>query len=154
AVAMFQWTGPTLQARVIDWRIVSDEASPLALSQAIAGVERRLFRGRTSISGAIDYAVRLFPESGVTGDRRVIGVPGDGANNSGRPAPLARDAGVAAGIVINGLPILALDPDLAAFYRDNVIGGPGAFVRAVDSFENFGEAIRDKLIAEIAGEPL
>jgi hypothetical protein len=153
AVAMFQWTGATLQARVIDWRIVSDEASALALSQAIAAAPRRLFRGGTSISGAIDYAVRLFPESGVTGDRRVIDVSGDGANNSGRPAPLARDAAVAAGIVINGLPILALDPDLAAFYRDNVIGGPGAFVRAVDSFENFGEAIRDKLIAEIAAAP-
>jgi hypothetical protein len=57
------------------------------------------------------------------------------------------------GIVINGLPILALEPDLDAYYRDNVIGGPGAFVVAVDSFEHFGDAILDKLINEIAATP-
>jgi hypothetical protein len=154
AVTMFQWTGPALQTRVIDWTIVKDEASALALSRAIAAVPRQLFRGGTSISGAIDYAVRLFPEGGVDSIRRIIDVSGDGANNSGRPAGAARDAAVAAGIVINGLPILALEPDLDVFYRNNVIGGPGAFVLPVDSFEHFGEAIREKLIAEIASVQL
>jgi hypothetical protein len=99
----------------------------------------------------LDYALRLFPESLFAGERRVIDVSGDGANNNGRPAGAARDAAVAAGIVINGLPILALEPDLDLYYRNNVVGGAGAFVVAVDSFEHFGDAILNKLITEIAG---
>jgi hypothetical protein len=80
----------------------------------------------------------------------VIDVSGDGSNNRGRPVTLARDEAVAAGIGINGLPILALEPDLDRYYRDSVIGGPGAFVVAAKDYETFGEAILKKLITEIA----
>jgi Protein of unknown function (DUF1194) len=153
AVTMFQWTGPSLQARILDWMVIEDAASAAAVVAAIAATPRQLFRGGTSISGALDYAARLFPDSGLGGERRVIDVSGDGANNIGRPAADARDAAVAGGIVINGLPILALEPDLERYYRDNVIGGPGAFVVAVDSFEHFGAAILNKLISEIAAMP-
>jgi hypothetical protein len=153
AVTMFQWTGPSLQARILDWMVIEDAASAAAVAAAIATTPRQLFRGGTSISGAIDYAARLFPDSGLAGERHVIDVSGDGANNIGRPAADARDAAVAAGIVINGLPILALEPDLERYYRDNVIGGPGAFVVAVDSFDHFGAAILNKLISEIAAAP-
>jgi Protein of unknown function (DUF1194) len=153
AVTMFQWTGPALQARIFDWTVIADEASADGVAGAIATTPRKLFGGGTSISGAIDYALRLFPESPFAGERRVIDVSGDGANNIGRPAGAARDAAVAAGIVVNGLPILALEPNLDGYYRDNVIGGPGAFVVAVDSFENFGDAILNKLITEIAAAP-
>ena len=82
--------------------------------------------------------------------RRVIDISGDGSNNRGRPANLARDDAVAAGIGINGLPILALEPDLDRYYYDNVIGGPGAFVIAARSYETFADAILKKLITEIA----
>jgi hypothetical protein len=153
AVTMFQWTGPSLQARIIDWTLIEDEASADAVAAAIAGTPRKLFGGGTSISGAIDYASRLVAASDFAGERRVIDVSGDGANNVGRPASVARDAAVADGIVINGLPILALEPDLDAYYRDNVIGGPGAFVVAIDTFEQFGDAILNKLISEIAAAP-
>ena len=153
AVAVVQWTGPMMQARIIDWTVVEDAAGAEALSRAIAGAPRQLFGGGTSISGAIDYAARMFAEGNVAGERRVIDVSGDGANNSGRPAASARDAAVRAGIVINGLPILSIEPDLDAFYRDNVVGGPGAIMRPVADFEHFGEAILDKLIAEIADMP-
>jgi len=153
AVTMFQWTGPSQQARILDWMVIEDATSAAAAAAAIATTPRQLFRGGTSISGALDYAVRLFPDSGLAGERRVIDVSGDGANNIGRPAADARDAAVAAGIVINGLPILALEPDLERYYRDNVIGGPGAFVVAVDSFDHFGAAILNKLISEIAAMP-
>jgi len=153
AVTMFQWTGPSQQARVLDWMIIEDAASAAAVAAVIATTPRQLFRGGTSISGALDYAARLFPDSGLAGERRVIDVSGDGANNIGRPAADARDAAVAAGIIINGLPILALEPDLERYYRDNVIGGPGAFVVAVDSFDHFGAAILNKLISEIAAVP-
>jgi hypothetical protein len=153
AVTMFQWTGPTLQVRVLDWRVIADEASASAVAGTIAAMPRKLFGGGTSISAAIDYAVPLFAAGGFAGERRVIDVSGDGANNSGRAPGPARDAAVAAGIVINGLPILALEPDLDAYYRDNVIGGPGAFVVVADSFERFGDAILEKLIDEIAAAP-
>ena len=80
----------------------------------------------------------------------MIDVSGDGSNNRGRPANLARDDAVAAGIGINGLPILALEPDLDRYYYDNVIGGPGAFVITARSYEAFADAILKKLITEIA----
>ena len=83
--------------------------------------------------------------------RRVIDVSGDGANNRGRPAGYARNDAIAAGIGINGLPILALEPDLDKYYQDEVIGGPGAFMIVANSYETFADAILKKLIAEIAG---
>jgi hypothetical protein len=153
AVTMFQWTGPSLQARILDWTVIADAADADRVASAIAMTPRQLFGGGTSLSGAIDYALRLFPNSPFAGERRVIDVSGDGANNVGGPAAPARDAAVAAGIVINGLPILALEPNLDTYYRDNVIGGPGSFVVPVDSFENFGDAILNKLISEIAAAP-
>ena len=92
----------------------------------------------------------LFPRSPFQGIRRVIDVSGDGANNRGRFAEDARDEAVRAGVVINGLPILTLEPELDVYYRDSVIGGPGAFVIAVRSYEEFARAIRSKLVTEIA----
>jgi len=111
---------------------------------------RRLFSGGTSISGVIDYAVPLILESQFKGTRRVIDISGDGSNNRGRPAASARDAAVRAGIIINGLPILALEPDLEHYFLDHVIGGPGAFVIAAESYETFADAILKKLIREMA----
>jgi hypothetical protein len=151
AVTMVQWTGPAMQVLVVPWTRVRDERSALALATVIETVPRQLFGGGTSISGAIDYAMTLFGRSPFAGGRRVIDVSGDGRNNRGRPASEARDDAVRAGASINGLPILAIEPDLETFYRDNVIGGPGAFVIAAASFETFGDAILKKLIIEISG---
>jgi hypothetical protein len=150
AVTMVQWTGPMLQVSVVGWRLVGDEESANAFATEIDAVPRQLFGGGTSISGAIDYATTLFPRSPYRALRRVIDVSGDGSNNRGRPVTLARDEAVAGGIGINGLPILALEPDLDRYYYDSVIGGPGAFVVAAQSYETFGEAILKKLITEIA----
>jgi hypothetical protein len=150
AVMMVQWTGPALQVPVTGWSLVGDEESALTFAAAIEGAPRQLFGGGTSISGAIDFSMQLFPRSPYRGGRRVIDISGDGANNRGRPVTLARDEAVAAGANINGLPILALEPDLDRYYQNNVIGGPGAFVIAAKDFEQFGEAILKKLITEIA----
>ncbi len=150
AVTMVQWTGPMLQVPVVGWRLVGDEESANAFATEIDRVPRQLFGGGTSISGAIDYAATLFPRSPYRALRRVIDVSGDGSNNRGRPVTLARDEAVTGGIGINGLPILALEPDLDRYYYDSVIGGPGAFVIAAQSYETFGEAILKKLITEIA----
>ena len=154
AVTMFQWTGPAMTVPVIPWTLINDEASIDRLAADIAATRRHLYGGGTSISGAIDFGVTLFPASPFRGGRRVIDVSGDGANNRGRPATQARDAAVAAGININGLPILEVEPDLEQHFLDNVIGGPGAFAIAAETFEDFGNAIRRKLILEIAAIPI
>ena len=150
SVTMVQWTGPALQVQVVPWTRIGDEESAAALADAITDAPRQLFGGGTSISGAIDYAMTLWRASPYQGMRRVIDVSGDGANNRGRPASLARDDAVREGVAINGLPILALDPGLDHYYEDNVIGGPGAFVVAAQSYDDFADAILKKLINEIA----
>ena len=150
AVTMVQWTGPMMQMQVVEWTLVGDEESATTFAAAIERTPRQLFSGGTSISGAIDYAMTLFPKSPFRAPRRVIDVSGDGSNNRGRSVTLARDEAVDAGVIINGLPILALEPDLGRYYQNSVIGGPGAFVVTAKDFETFGEAILKKLIAEIA----
>jgi hypothetical protein len=152
AVTMMQWTGPELHVQTVDWTLVKDEVSVNALADAIEATKRQLFGGGTSISGAIDYSRILLAASPFLGTRRVIDVSGDGANNRGRAVTLARDEAVIHdGISINGLPILALEPDLDRYYYDNVIGGPGAFMVPARNYDTFAEAILKKLITEVAG---
>jgi hypothetical protein len=91
-------------------------------------------------------------QSPFTASRRTIDVSGDGANNIGRPVQFARDEAVRDGITINGLPILAVEPDLDTYYFENVIGGPGAVMVPADGFESFADAILKKLIIEIAAD--
>ena len=150
AVTMVQWTGPALQIQVLPWTLINDAATAHAFAAAIAATSRQLFSGGTSISGVIDYAVPLILESPFQGTRRVIDISGDGSNNRGRLAASARDDALSAGIVINGLPILALERDLERYFSDHVIGGPGAFVIAAESYETFADAILKKLIREMA----
>jgi Protein of unknown function (DUF1194) len=150
AVTMFQWTGPRLQVQVVPWTIIKDAATAEGFAGAIGRVPRQLFGGGTSISGAIDYARLVLLQSPFTASRRTIDISGDGANNIGRPVQFARDEAVKDGITINGLPILAVEPDLDTYYFENVIGGPGAVMVPADSFESFAEAILKKLIIEIA----
>src|SRR5437867_1743924 len=150
AVTMVQWTGPSLQSQVLPWTLINDATTAKAFAAGIMATPRRLFSGGTSISGVIDYAEPLLMESQFKGARRVIDISGDGSNNRGRPAASARDDAVRAGIVINGLPILALEPGLERYFSDHVIGGPGAFVIAAESYDTFAEAIIRKLIREMA----
>lgn len=150
AVTMTQWSGPFLQSQVVPWTVLKDESSVKGLAGAIESAPRMMYGGGTSISGAIDHSVTLFPQAPFKTERRVIDVSGDGSNNRGRSVIQARDEAVDAGIVINGLPILAFEPYLDQYYKDYVIGGPGAFMIAAKSFETFAEAILMKLIIEIA----
>jgi hypothetical protein len=150
AVTMFQWTGPRLHIETVPWTVVKNKASADALAATIESAPRRLYGGGTSLSGAIDFGMSLFPQSPVTAARRVIDISGDGSNNAGRSPIAARDAALGQGVTINGLPILSVEDDLDVYYRDNVIGGEGAFLIAAKSFEDFGDAIIKKLIAEIA----
>jgi hypothetical protein len=150
AVTMMQWTGPLLQVQTVEWTRIADARAAGAFADAIESTPRRLFGGGTSISGAIDHSLTLFPQSPFRAPRRVIDISGDGSNNRGRSVTQARDEAVAAGAGINGLPILALEPGLDLYYRDSVIGGPGAFLVVAKDYESFADAILKKLITEIA----
>lgn len=150
AVTYFQWSGPALQNQIVTWTILRSPADIAAFADKLAGAPRTIFGGGTSVSGAIDFGRHLIGQLPVEAMRLVIDVSGDGRTNNGRPAPPARDEAVAAGITINGLPILNQEPDIDRYYQDEVIGGPGAFMIPARDFDAFGEAVRQKLILEIA----
>jgi hypothetical protein len=166
AVCYLEWSGPESMAVIADWTVIGDEESAAGFSETILAAYRP-FANRTAIGAAIDFARTQFMRSGVSSDRRVIDVSGDGTNTNGRePAP-ARDEAIAAGITINGLVILSPEPmpwnpyhthppgGLENYYRENVAGGPGTFVLVVDDFSSFAYAVVNKLIREIAdaGDP-
>ncbi|HYZ31603.1 MAG TPA: DUF1194 domain-containing protein [Crenalkalicoccus sp.] len=158
AVAFLEWSGTEQQTLLIPWRRLAGEAEAMALASALD--EAPMTPGTwTSISAAIDYSQRLIAAAPFAGTRSVVDVSGDGANNSGPTAEEARDRAVAAGITVNGLPIMTDPPNgvmreglpLDAYYRQSVIGGPGAFMLPATGFEDFARAIRRKLVLEIAG---
>jgi hypothetical protein len=164
AVVYMEWSGSSEQKVVVPWSVVDGPELALRFSDRLAGEPiGRIFS--TSISGAIDHAMKLLGESGVEAVRRVIDVSGDGPNNTGRIVTLARDEAVGQGVTINGLPFMLKRPtgygdieNLDHYYQDCVIGGLGAFIVPVRESQHFSSAIRTKLIREIAGysepEPL
>lgn len=157
AVTYFEWAGSADQKIVVPWRLIDGRASAQAVADEIARAPyRRAYR--TSISGALAFALPLYQESGYQGIRRVIDVSGDGANNQGELVTILRDQVVAKNITINGLPIMLKRPtattvdivNLDIYYEDCVIGGPGAFVIPIREREQFKEATRTKLVLEVA----
>ncbi len=158
ALTYFEWASTHSQRLVVDWTVISDQASAEAFVKRLAAAPISTERW-TSISGAIDFAMERFAASPYKGARRIIDISGDGRNNNGRPLEDARAEALAQGIVINGLPIVNDRPtrwgtpperDLDIYYRDQVIGGPGSFFIVADGFESFASAIRIKLVREIA----
>src|SRR5262245_66678421 len=112
AMSMVQWTGPFLQSVVLPWTLIKDEASIKTAAAVVENTPRQLFGGGTSISGAIDYAMAMFPQAPFKAERQVIDISGDGSNNGGRSVIRARDEAGAKDVTINGLPILAVAPYL------------------------------------------
>lgn len=161
AVSFVEWSGVGAQKIVIDWTIIRDEATAKDFSAQVIEAPRA-FADRTSISGGIDFAMAQLARAPFQSNRHTIDVSGDGTNNSGRDVVDARDEALAKGVTINGLVIMSERPmswnadhtnppgGLDAYYRNNVIGGPGSFVMAAENFSSFGQAILNKLIAEIA----
>ena len=161
AVTYVEWAGTDFQRTVVGWSVIEDQASAERFIASLAAANY-VSRNWTSVSGAIDYAMVMFQNAGgFEGTRRVIDISGDGRTNEGRSTDDARDEAVASGVTINGLPIINDHPnfgrpperDLDEFYRDHVIGGPGAFLIVADGFEAFANAILNKLIREIAAVP-
>jgi hypothetical protein len=158
AIAYTEWAGIEYQRLVIPWTRIATQRDADGWAAALQAAPRASLSW-TSVSGAISHAQRVLGECPHEATRRVIDVSGDGVNNSGPPAEQARDRAVADGITINGLPILNDRPTfgrpppmpLDVYYRESVMGGQGAFVIAAEDFESFGNAVRRKLIREIAG---
>lgn len=158
AVTYVEWAGATFTNTVIGWTLIDGDTSAHAFAERLAKepIETELW---TSISHAIDYAVPLFKDNGYAGIRRVIDISGDGANNQGGLVTIHRDSAVAAGITINGLPIVNHRaspwgwpqlPDLDLYYAACVIGGSGAFYVVANTFADFARAVRQKLLLEVA----
>ncbi|HEY7386196.1 MAG TPA: DUF1194 domain-containing protein [Beijerinckiaceae bacterium] len=156
AVTYLEWAGEADQRVVLPWTVIDNPESVMAFAGQIDAIPLRRAQ-RTSISGAIDAAAKLFDNNGLEATRRVIDVSGDGANNQGRPVVAARDEALARGLIINGLPIMLkqpgfLDvPELDIYYRDCVIGGPGAFMIPARDRAQFQDAIKNKILLEVAG---
>ena len=160
AVAYYEWAGYGHMNVIVGWTEIGDAAGAHGFATELSKMPPQT-AARTAIGEAIGFAIPYFDRNGFDGTRRVIDVSGDGPNNWGRPVTLARDLAVAARITINGLPIVNDRPspfgwlpvrNLDLYYRDCVIGGPGAFMVVADSFKDFATAIRRKLILEIAGK--
>ena len=158
AVTYFEWSGENRQRPVMGWAVIHDQASAGRVADILARAP--IGGGRwTSISGALDYAAPLFDANRFEAERRVIDISGDGFNNAGRAVTLARDAAVADGITINGLPVIHKPrnfswppmPYLDVYFRNCVIGGPGAFMVVARTLKDFARNVRRKLIMEIAG---
>ncbi|MEA2928216.1 MAG: hypothetical protein QOG38_644 [Hyphomicrobiales bacterium] len=161
AVTLVEWAGVNDQRVVLPWRLIDGPASAQSVSAEMARAPiRRSYR--TSIAGALMFSIGLFESNGFRGIRRVIDVSGDGTNNQGPIVTTVRDEVIAKGITINGLPIMLKEPqpnsidikDLDIYYEDCVIGGPGAFVVPIREREKFKDAIRTKLVLDIASHPI
>jgi hypothetical protein len=158
ALAYMEWAGSEHQTLVLPFTLIDGAQAALdfATRLAAAPIGRE---SRTSISRAIIEAAESFPGNGFHGARRVIDVSGDGPNNAGPLVVAARDAALAKGFVINGLPIMLKRPttsrwgeidQLDVYYEDCVIGGPGAFSIPIRDGADFATATRRKLLMEIS----
>jgi hypothetical protein len=162
-VTYVEWSGVEHQVVIVPWTVIDSPETAMEFAENLDRTKIGRVR-RTSISGAIDFGVKLLGQTGVTAMRKVIDISGDGPNSSGRSVVEARDEATARGITINGLPIMLKRPSgfgdmesLDLYYRDCVIGGQGSFLVPVREREQFAQAIRTKIIREVAGiqfEPL
>ncbi len=161
AVMYFEWGGENNIRPVVDWSLIQDKKSMLAFAAKLS-TDVPMSARRTGISGAIKYAIASIEKNRFSSRRKVIDLSGDGANNSGVLVSLARDEAIQQGFTINGLPIVnnrasgsgwQQVENLDLYYRDCVIGGPGAFYVVARDFKDFGRAIMRKLILEIANVP-
>lgn len=159
AVTYVEWAGEGKTRVILPWTLI-DGAESAQFAADILNKQIQYAMRRTSISSAIEFAVKDMTTNGFKGLRRVIDISGDGPNNEGIPVTLARDNAVAKGFIINGLPLLAWEDtniwaiaDLDLYYDACVIGGPGAFSIPVYDMIDFPLAVRRKLVLELAQAP-
>ena len=158
AVAYYEWSDAWVQRLLIDWTLLDSEAAIEAFATRLANAPISIAR-RTSISGAIRYAIPLFGRSPYEPERKVLDISGDGSNNDGGLVTDMRYEALKEKIIINGLPIMNDRPnpfgfpseaDLDKYYLHCVTGGPRSFVEVARNFDDFPRAVRKKLLQEVA----
>ena len=152
AVTVVQWSSLTSQAMSVPWTVVHDTASAQDFAARIAGMERTSEEGGTSISAMINVGIILFDVNRFEGTRKVIDISADGPNNNGPKIAPVRALANDKGVTVNGLTILHEDKTLDYYFRNRVITGDDAFVVKAAGYENYVEAILQKLVREI-GNP-
>ena len=152
AVATILWADATTPKAHGPWFVLAGAEDAEGFASYMARLQRTV-EGGTGIGAGIAAGIRMFDRNAYQAPRQVVDVSGDGRETPAREytvlIPMARAMASARGVSVNGLAIINEDPDLAGWYRDNVIAGPGSFVIAATDFEDFAEAIRRKLIREI-----
>jgi len=154
AVAVVYWA--TDAATRINWTLIDSAASASAFATAFAALtDTPPPNNATGVGNAINFSTSLLTaNNNFEGDKWIIDISGDGANNTGPAAAGARDAALLAGVdQINGLAILG-EAGLEAWYNANVKGGTDAFVLAANDFAAFGSAIQMKLEREFGGSDI
>jgi hypothetical protein len=157
-VAAIFWGEKNAPRDILGWHAIRDRFDAARFA-ALVEHRPRIAGGMTHLGAALDAALDILEDPGLCATRAVINVSGDGRDTGnppwyrGDPVGAARTRAAAQGVTVNGLAILSDEPDLDAYYRLEVITGPGAFVMEVDSIADFAEAIRRKIIREI-GRPL
>jgi len=146
-----EWSGPEFKEPIVQWTMIRTKQDIEAFAKTLEDHPREVFSGGTALGDAILYGVSSLETNKFAGDRRVIDLSADGSDKDGLDAVVGRAQAVARGITVNGLPIIGDWPELEPFFRDNVIGGPGAFYVPAYDFRDFEIAVRKKLIREIVG---
>jgi len=154
AVLFTQWSATFQHYDSVTWTVIGTAQDSHAFADAIERQARRFTGFATATGNALHHAARQIDNNGFSGQRQVIDIVSDERSNQGLQPRSVRDAIVARGMTINGLVVLDDDEDLIAYFEDQVIGGPGAFVMAVDDYGDFAEAIKRKLLREISSQPL
>lgn len=164
ALTFIEWSGADEQQTVVDWTTLHDGEDAAVIAAQILSAPRS-FLARTAIGAAVDYSLERIAAAPMASERKVIDISGDGTSNAGRPITEARDEAVAKGVTINGLAIINTQTapgftmhtqppgGLPNYYKENVIGGPSAFLLVVENFETFADAMTRKLVSEIAIVP-
>ncbi|MGI9481819.1 MAG: DUF1194 domain-containing protein [Hyphomicrobiales bacterium] len=147
---VIQWSGEPHQRQIVPWSYLSTQQSITEFADKIDAAERSYRNFSTAIGNALIYSASQFGHLPRTCARRAIDVSGDGRSNEGINVVEIRNSVAASGITINGLAIKGADKELTDYYRANVIGGPNAFVLSAESFKDYPETIRRKLLREIS----
>src|SRR5712691_7701903 len=149
---VLEWSDPDKIAITVGWTRIANRNAAAAFAASVRAT-RRTSAGLTAIGSALLAAAAAFDHMPEPAGHRVIDISGDGMANFGTPPVAVRDTLVKQGITINGLAILSEEPWLNDYYRNNVIGGPAAFVVVATGFESFAEAMLRKLVQEVASLP-
>tara|TARA_R110001606_G_scaffold170126_2_gene315463 strand:+ start:2998 stop:3759 length:762 start_codon:yes stop_codon:yes gene_type:complete len=159
AVMYLEWADGDFQRVVAPWTVIGTEADARIFAASLATAPFISGR-RTAIGAAIESSITLIEDNDYQGMRQVIDLSGDGPQNSGSSLSQARSRAETALITINGLPIQSerqspfrpsVSIDVADYFEKQVIAGPGAFISPTNEHEDFVDALKRKLIIEIAG---